>query len=81
MELIGLLIGLLLLVFVIKFMGLAMSFLWNGLFGAIGLYLYNLLAGTLGLAPIKITIIPALIVGFFGIPGLIAVIIWNTMGK
>ncbi len=81
MEVIGLVIALIALFAIIKFMGLAMSLFWNGIFGAVGLYLYNLLAGILGITQIKIGIIPALVVGFFGIPGLIGVIIWTILGK
>lgn len=81
MEVMGLVVGLVVLFILVKFMGLAMSLFFNGVLGAIGLYVYNMIAGAVGLNKVEITIIPALIVGFFGIPGLIAVILWTIVVK
>lgn len=74
-------IALLLLFLLIKCLSLSVKLLWNGIFGAIGLYLYNLLVVALGFKAIAISIVNVLIVGIFGIPGLIALIIWQCIAK
>ena len=45
------------------------------------LWLANLLGGALLGVTIKITILKALIAGFFGIPGAAAVILWDLFVK
>ena len=57
------------------------SLVWNGIIGAVMLWLANLLGGALFNVTIHITIIKALIAGFFGIPGAAAVILWDLFVK
>lgn len=69
-------VGVLILIVVVKFFSLPFRLIWNGLCGAIMLWLINLLGGALGFG-LKITIVKALIAGFFGVPGCLAVILWE----
>ena len=64
--------GLLLLGALIFFFELPFKIIWNSIVGAAMLWLVNLT----GLVAIKITFIHALIVGVFGVPGLIALAIY-----
>lgn len=68
----GLIIGVV-IILVLKFMiELPFKLVWNSLIGAAILYIVNLT----GLVAIKITFIHALIVGVFGVPGLILLLIY-----
>lgn len=69
---VGLIAGVLILGAVIFLIGLPFKIIWNSIVGAAILWLVNLT----GLVAIKITFIHALIVGVFGVPGLIALIIY-----
>ena len=62
-------IGVIILYVIVKLLALPFKLVWNGIIGAIMLWLANLLGGTLFGVTINITIIKALIAGFFGIPG------------
>lgn len=70
------LIGILILFIIVKVFSLPFKLVWNGVYGAIALWLINLLGSFLGFG-IKVTIVKALIAGFFGIPGCLAVILWE----
>ena len=68
----GLIIGVV-IILVLKFMiELPFKLVWNSLVGAAILYIVNLT----GLVAIKITFVHALIVGVFGVPGLILLMIY-----
>ena len=68
----GLIIGVV-IILVLKFMiELPFKIVWNSLVGAAILYVVNLT----GLVAIKITFVHALIVGVFGVPGLILLAIY-----
>ena len=54
--------------------------IWNGICGAVALWFINLIGGFLGFG-LKITVIKALIAGFFGIPGCLAVILWELYAR
>lgn len=69
---VGVIAGVLILGALIFLIGLPFKIIWNSIFGAAILWLVNLT----GLITIKITFIHALIVGVFGVPGLIALIIY-----
>lgn len=77
---ISLVIAVVLLYLVVKFLGLSFKFLWNGIFGAILLWVVNLIGGLVGIK-ISISIITALIAGFFGIPGVIVLLAYNIFCK
>ena len=64
-----------------KLLALPFKLVWNGIIGAVMLWLANLLGGALFNVTIHITIIKALIAGFFGIPGAAAVILWDLFVK
>lgn len=81
LEIVMLGIVIIILFFLVKFLSLSMKLVWNAIIGSIGLYLYNLLAITIGLKTIGFSIINVLLVGFFGIPGLVALIIWQFISK
>jgi len=73
--------GVVILWIVVKLLALPFKLVWNGIIGAIMLWLANLLGGALFHTTINITIIKALIAGFFGIPGAAAVILWDLFMK
>ena len=70
-------IGVVILYIIVKLLALPFKLVWNGIIGAVMLWLANLLGGALFNVKIHITIIKALIAGFFGIPGAAAVILWR----
>ena len=73
----GLIIGVV-IILVLKFMiELPFKIVWNSLIGAAILYVVNLT----GLVAIKITFVHALIVGVFGVPGLILLLIYLNFVK
>lgn len=86
MELLGsmfsgagsLIMALVVLYIVIRILQLPFKFLYNGIVGAIFLWLFNIFGGLIGLT-IKINIINALIAGIFGIPGVAAILLWNLI--
>lgn len=80
-EIVLLLLALIVLLLLVRGLSLSVKLVWNGLLGAIGLYLYNFLALSVGFKTIAISIINVLIVGFFGIPGLIALIVWQFLSQ
>ena len=69
---VGLIAGILIIGALAFFIELPLKIIWNSVVGAAILYLVNLT----GLVAIKITFIHALIVGVFGVPGLIALAIY-----
>ena len=78
MELIiGLLAGVLILVALKFLIALPFKLIFNSLIGAAMLWLVNLT----GIITIKITFIHALIVGIFGVPGLIVLAIYLNSVK
>ena len=73
--------GVIILYIIVKLLALPFTLVWNGIIGAIMLWLANLLGGTLFGVTVNITIIKALVAGFFGIPGAAAVILWDLFVK
>ena len=74
---VGLVAGLLVILALKFFIELPFKIIWNSLIGAAILYLVNLT----GLLAIKITFVHALIVGVFGVPGLIFLAIYLNFFK
>ena len=74
------LVGVVLLLVIVKLLSMPFKLVWNGICGVILLWLVNLLGSFVGFA-LKITIFKALIAGFFGIPGAIAVILFELFAK
>ena len=74
---VGLLAGLLIIVALKFFIELPFKIIWNSVIGAAILYLVNLT----GIIAIKITFIHALIVGVFGVPGLVVLAIYLNFIK
>ncbi len=74
-----LLVGVILLFIVVKILSMPFKFVKNGIYGAIILWIVNLIGSFVGFG-MKITVIKALIAGFFGIPGAVAVILYELMG-
>lgn len=74
---IGLVAGLLIITALKFFIELPFKIIWNSIVGAAMLWLVNLT----GLIAIKITFLNALIVGIFGVPGLIVLAIYLTLIK
>ena len=74
---IGLVAGLLIITALKFFIELPFKIIWNSVVGAAMLWLVNLT----GLIALKITFLNALIVGVFGVPGLIVLAIYLTLIK
>ena len=74
------LVGVVLLLLVVKVLSMPFKLVWNGICGAVLLWLVNILGSFVGFS-LKITIIKALIAGFFGIPGALAVILFEVFAK
>lgn len=75
----SLLIGVLILFIIVKILAMPFKLVWNGLLGALTLWLVNVLGGFVGFT-MKITILKALIAGIFGIPGAVAVVLFEIFG-
>ena len=74
------LVGVVLLLIIVKLLSMPFKLVWNGICGALLLWLVNLLGAFVGVC-LKITIFKALIAGFFGVPGAIAVILFELFAK
>ena len=74
------LVGIVLLLIVVKLLSMPFKLVWNGICGAILLWLVNIVGSFVGFG-LKITVFRALIAGFFGIPGALAVILFELFAK
>lgn len=74
------LVGVLLILIMVKLFSLPLKLIWNGICGAVVLWLVNLLGAMVGFH-MKITVLKALIAGFFGVPGAAAVVLFEIFGK
>lgn len=72
--------GVLLLLVIVKLLSMPFKLVWNGLCGALLLWFINLVGSLAGFA-MKITVIKALIAGFFGVPGALAVVLYELLVK
>lgn len=63
---------------VVKFFSLSFSLVWNGLVGVVMLWLLNMVGGLIGIH-LEISVITVLIAGFFGIPGIVVMLIYNLI--
>lgn len=75
-----LLVGVLLLLVIVKLFSMPFKLVWNGICGAVLLWLINLVGSFVGFG-LKITIAKALIAGFFGIPGALAVVLYEIFAQ
>jgi inhibitor of the pro-sigma K processing machinery len=75
-----LIIAIILLYLLVKFLSLPVKLLYNGIVGALMLWVFNLVGGLLGFT-VHINVLKALIAGFFGIPGAAAVILYDLFLK
>ena len=71
-EIFTYLIAVVILILVVKLLSLPIKLIYNAILGGIGLWLFNFVAAFVHFQ-VSITIINSLIVGFFGVPGLVAV--------
>ena len=74
------LVGIVLLLIVVKLLSMPFKLVWNGICCAILLWLVNIVGSFVGFG-LKITVFKALIAGFFGIPGALAVILFELFAK
>lgn len=74
------LVGVLLLLVIVKLLSMPFKLVWNGLCGAVLLWVVNLIGALVGFS-LKITVVKALIAGFFGVPGAIAVVLYELVSK
>lgn len=71
------LIGLLIIV---NFFSLSIKLLWNGIVGMVLLGLFNMVGSIAGLH-LQINAITALVAGFFGVPGVILMLLYQMLSK
>lgn len=71
--------ALVILLIVVNIFSLSLKLLWNGVVGMILLWLFNLVGGIVGLH-LEIGTVSALVAGFFGIPGVILLLLYQLMG-
>lgn len=74
-----LIVGVLLVLIVVKLFSLPIKLVYNGVIGAVILWLVNFVGAYAGFH-MHITILKALIAGFFGIPGAAAVVLFEIFG-
>ena len=72
--------GVVLVWLVVKLLSMPFKLVWNGLCGALLLWCINLVGSIVGFS-MKITIIKALIAGFFGVPGAVVVVLYELLLK
>ncbi|MDR3348218.1 MAG: pro-sigmaK processing inhibitor BofA family protein [Acidaminococcales bacterium] len=75
-ELAVLLLALAALFVVVKIFSLPLRFIYNGLMGAALLWLLNIFGAVFGLS-IGITAVNSLVAGFFGVPGIIFLLVYK----
>ncbi len=75
-----LLVGIVLVWLVVKLLSMPFKLVWNGICGALLLWCINLVGSIVGFG-MKITVIKALIAGFFGVPGAVVVILYELFLK
>lgn len=74
---IGYIIGVIVVLYLIlQILPLPFYFLYNGIVGAIFLWILNIFGPLVGIA-LPITIVNALIAGIFGVPGILFLLIWH----
>ncbi|HIU64851.1 MAG TPA: pro-sigmaK processing inhibitor BofA family protein [Candidatus Avacidaminococcus intestinavium] len=71
-------IALVILFVLIKVFSLPFKILWNGIIGGLTLWVVNLIGALFGVH-IEITVITALIAGFFGVPGVLVLVVWQVL--
>jgi inhibitor of the pro-sigma K processing machinery len=73
-------VAVIILALLVLLFGLPIKILYNGIVGAIILWIFNLIGGLIGFT-VPINVVSALIAGFFGIPGAAVVILWNLFAR
>ena len=71
-------VAIVILLLLVKLFSLPFKLVWNGLIGGATLWLINLVGAAFSFH-IDITVIKALIAGFFGVPGVVALALWQIL--
>lgn len=71
-------VAIVILLLLVKLFSLPFKLVWNGLIGGATLWLINLVGAVFSFH-IDITVIKALIAGFFGVPGVLALALWEML--
>ena len=71
-------VAIVILLLLVKLFSLPFKLVWNGLIGGATLWLINLVGAAFSFQ-IDITVIKALIVGFLGMPGVVALALWEML--
>lgn len=64
------------LLLLVKLFSLPFKLVWNGIIGGAALWLINLVGAAFSFH-INITVVNALVAGFFGVPGVVAIALWE----
>lgn len=68
------------LLIVVKFFSLSIKLLWNGVVGVVLLWLFNMV-GSIANLHLEINAVTALVAGFFGIPGVVLMLLYQLLGQ
>ena len=71
-------VAIVILLLLVKLFSLPFKLVWNGLIGGATLWLINRVRAVFSFH-IDITVIKALIAGFFGVPGVVALALWEML--
>ncbi|NCD10423.1 MAG: pro-sigmaK processing inhibitor BofA [Negativicutes bacterium] len=64
------------LLLLVKLFSLPFKLVWNGIMGGAALWVINLVGAAFSFH-INITVVKALVAGFFGVPGVVAIALWE----
>ena len=64
------------LLLLVKLFSLPFKLVWNGIIGGAALWFINLVGAVFSFH-INITVVKALVAGFFGVPGVVAIALWE----
>ena len=64
------------LLLLVKLFSLPFKLVWNGIIGGAALWFINLVGAVFSFH-INLTVVKALVAGFFGVPGVVAIALWE----
>lgn len=70
--------ALVVLFIIINFFSLSLKLLWNGVCGMVLLWIFNMLGSVFGVT-VHINFVSCLVAGFFGIPGVIVMLLYQLL--
>ena len=71
--------ALVVLFIVINMFSLSLKLLWNGFCGMVLLWIFNMVGSLVGVT-LHIDVVSALVAGFFGVPGVVLMLLYKLAG-